>query len=347
MKDSPTLALCVIARDEARAIARCLDSARPWVDRMVVLDTGSVDRTPEIAQAHGAQVHHTSWREDFSAARNEALALAGADWHLVLDADEWLEAGGDGLREFLRGPRALGTVCVASAHACGDLQLDSLSHIPRLLPGEVRYEGRIHEQPAGDWRRRPTGVTVGHDGYLPAQQARKRGRNQRLLSLELAHHPQDAYLHYQLGKEHETVGDDARACASYAQAWRDCPPQAAWRHDLVVRQLHALARAASADQALAFAQQQLPHWSHSPDFLFTLGDILLDQAVADPGRAHDHWLPLAEAAWRQCLALGEHPELEGSVPGRGSHLARHNLQVILEGQGRLDDARALAGTSMR
>jgi len=79
---TPDLVLAVIARDESRCIARCLQSARPFVDRMLVLDTGSVDETPAIARACGAEVHHAVWPDDFAAARNLALQLADADWSL-------------------------------------------------------------------------------------------------------------------------------------------------------------------------------------------------------------------------------------------------------------------------
>src|ERR1700710_3132879 len=87
------LALVMIARDEARAIGRALASARPHVDRMIVLDTGSTDATREIAAAEGAEVHAFAWCDDFAAARNAALAHSDADWNLILDADEWIEDG--------------------------------------------------------------------------------------------------------------------------------------------------------------------------------------------------------------------------------------------------------------
>ena len=89
------IALVMIVRDEARCLERCLASARPWVDEMVVLDTGSRDGTPEIASAMGARVSHFEWCDDFAAARNAALALTDAAWRLVLDADEWITQGGD------------------------------------------------------------------------------------------------------------------------------------------------------------------------------------------------------------------------------------------------------------
>jgi len=91
------VALVVIARDEAGRIGRLLDSVRPWVDAMLVLDPGSRDDTARVAAAHGARVEHFAWCDDFARARNRALELASADWHVVLDADEWLAAGGQTL----------------------------------------------------------------------------------------------------------------------------------------------------------------------------------------------------------------------------------------------------------
>ncbi|UDF33388.1 UNVERIFIED_ORG: glycosyltransferase [Shinella sp. XGS7] len=98
------LALVVIARDEAAHIERLLRSVAPWVDEMLVLDTGSRDATPALAAACGARVAHFAWCEDFSAARNRALDLAAADWHLVLDADEWLIEGGPALAALRQQP---------------------------------------------------------------------------------------------------------------------------------------------------------------------------------------------------------------------------------------------------
>ena len=72
-RSRPSLAAVLIVRDEARCIARCLDSVRPWVDRMVVLDTGSRDDTIAIARDCGAEVSEMAWPDSFAAARNAAL----------------------------------------------------------------------------------------------------------------------------------------------------------------------------------------------------------------------------------------------------------------------------------
>ncbi|AFY35742.1 glycosyl transferase family 2 [Calothrix sp. PCC 7507] len=84
------LSLCMIVKNEAATLPKCLNSVKNFVDEMIVLDTGSSDRTPEIATAYGATVHHFQWCNDFSAARNAALKHVTGDWILVLDADETL-----------------------------------------------------------------------------------------------------------------------------------------------------------------------------------------------------------------------------------------------------------------
>lgn len=91
--DSPssskgTLSLCMIVKDEEQHLARCLLSVKPVVDEMIVVDTGSTDRTSDIAKAFGAKVFDFPWSNDFSAARNHSLSMAAGDWILVMDADE-------------------------------------------------------------------------------------------------------------------------------------------------------------------------------------------------------------------------------------------------------------------
>ncbi|PMB45284.1 glycosyltransferase [Fischerella thermalis CCMEE 5205] len=80
----------MIVKDEEKTLPKCLGSVRNVVDEIVVLDTGSTDRTVHIAKKFGAKVHEFQWCNDFSAARNEALKYVTGDWVLVLDADESL-----------------------------------------------------------------------------------------------------------------------------------------------------------------------------------------------------------------------------------------------------------------
>jgi glycosyltransferase involved in cell wall biosynthesis len=300
---------------------------------MLVVDTGSSDATPELARRCGAAVHHLDWPDDFSAARNHALDLADADWHLILDADEWIESGGEALRGWCDGPPRLGRICIHSSDdalenpAEGSVSA-SRSWITRVVPRGARFQGRIHEQVESALPREKLDLHVGHDGYLGAQMAGKRDRNRALLRLDLRDRPDDPYIAYQLGREAEGRDEFSAACEWYGKGFARTPPAAIWFHDLLVRYLHCLGRAGRIDEALVMAEAQMPAWLESPDFFFVAGNLALDKAMADPAAALDQWLPLAVSCWERCLEIGERPELEGSVQGRGSHLAQHNLEVI-------------------
>ena len=334
------IALVMIVRDEERSLERCLLSACPWVDEMVVLDTGSRDATPEIARRLGARVACFEWVDDFAAARNAALALTEAPWRLVLDADEWISYGADSL-DSLRGqtPGFVGEISVASLFdEAGGAVGNAPSWLPRLLPRGVGYAGRVHEQPDSALPRRRLPLVAGHDGYLDVHRAKKAGRNERLLELALAADPDDAYLHYQLGKDLEVRSRFDAALPHYEHALASVDERAAWRHDLVLRTLFTLKKVARFEAAVALAEAEMPRWQGSPDFFFTLGDLLLDFAVAAPERAGG-LLPMIEASWLRALEIGEQPQLHDTVHGRGSFLAAHNLAVMYEGQGDATKAR--------
>ena len=335
------LVLVMIARDEAAVIARALESARPHVDAMLVLDTGSVDATREIAAAAGARVEAFAWCDDFAAARNAALAHSDGDWNLILDADEWIEDGAEAL-----GPHALpagqggflGDVKVASRIDMAGVEGVGQTWIPRVLPRGVRYEGRIHEQPVSMLPRRRLALTLGHDGYLPDNLARKGDRNEVLLKQAIEAAPQDAYLWFQLAKEHQARDRPGDAANCFTEALRLAPPDAGYRHPLVVRALMALKASGRVGEALALADAHVGDWLESPDFYFTIGDLYLEAASLEPDRALNHFLPVVELAWKRCLEIGERPDLEGAVAGRGGYMAAHNLAVFYETLGR--DAQA-------
>ena len=339
------VALVMIVRDEAARIERALASFAAHVDECVVLDTGSQDDTAERAQRAGARVEHFTWIDDFAAARNAALDAAGADWHIVADADEWLAEGGEAIAA-LRGtaPDFVGSLRIDSDDDSGS-GAPTASWISRVLPGSVRYAGRVHEQPQHILKVQRLPITFGHDGYRGERLAAKAGRNRALLEAALRDAPDDAYLHYQLGKDHDVYERYAEALAAFARAEAllgEAEP--AWRHDLAVRSLHALKRCHRHADGLQRAEGELGRYGDSPDFFFALGDLLLDWAADEPARAGE-LLPLIESAWQRCLAIGERPELEGAVAGRGSHLAARNLVLLYEQLGQPELAepyRALA-----
>lgn len=99
----PRLSLCMIARDSARTLPACLTSIGPWVDEMIVVDTGSLDETRDIARNFGARVFEFPWIDDFSAARNESLRHAHGEWLIWMDSDDTIdEDNGRGLRRYFK-----------------------------------------------------------------------------------------------------------------------------------------------------------------------------------------------------------------------------------------------------
>lgn len=127
---------------------------------MIVLDTGSRDGTAELARQIGAQVHHFTWAEDFSAARNAALALSEADWNLVLYADEVLSSDSGPALQALRevAPDFLGRIEIISCFTQGDQhggpgaagstpEQYSTSWMTRVLPGGCVMRGASTSNP--------------------------------------------------------------------------------------------------------------------------------------------------------------------------------------------------------
>ncbi|MGZ3376510.1 MAG: glycosyltransferase [Phenylobacterium sp.] len=326
------LALVMIARDEARSIGRALESARAHVDRMIVLDTGSTDATREIARAAGAEVHEFVWCDDFAAARNAALGHSDADWNLILDADEWLESGMESLGPGTLAPGEGGFLGAIRVRSLIEDQPGSTSQawIARVLPRGVGYSGRIHEQPVSDLPQRRLPLEIGHDGYSAANLDRKGARNETLLMRELEAAPDDPYLWFQLAKEHQARNRYPQAAFCFTEALRLAPPDAGYRHPLVVRTLMMLKANGQLAEALTLADAEVVNWEDSPDFYFIVGHLYLEAAGEAPSQAKDHFLPIAESAWKRCLEIGERPDLEGAISGCGGHMAAHNLAVFHE-----------------
>jgi tetratricopeptide (TPR) repeat protein len=92
MEKQMLISLAMIVKNEEETLAHCLESVKPIVDEMVIVDTGSTDSTVEIAKGFGASVQHFQWCDDFSAARNESLKHCRGEWVLVMDADEAIDS---------------------------------------------------------------------------------------------------------------------------------------------------------------------------------------------------------------------------------------------------------------
>lgn len=235
----PSLSLSVIARDEERFLGDCLQSVRGIVDEIVVVDTGSTDRTRSIALEHGARVVDFAWCDDFSAARNAGLDAVRGSHVLVLDADERLMDEAGSLRRAASNPRcAIGLLALHDANALDARPADVLSgrarlwtpcFVPRFFVNDpaLRFQRRVHETVTGDPLRlaeflasrrlaiEPLDAAIVHYGEVPALRAErsKRARNTRLLERALAENPSDGDLAGFLAMEIVRAGDAKAARA--------------------------------------------------------------------------------------------------------------------------------------
>ena len=234
----PHLSVCLIVKNEERFIGQCLASVEGLADQIVVVDTGSTDRTVEIAKHYKAEVHSFTWCDDFSAARNAALEHVTGDWVLALDADEELPPEQhEALRKLLRAAPV-----ISWRLPIQDVgrEAEGCSYVPRLFRNApaIFYVGRVHEQvfTSLEVRREEWGMetrmgdaTLRHHGYTKelTQERDKVGRNLRLLEKAVSETPGEANLLMNYGLELTRSGRPEEGLLQYRAAFEamaDEPP---------------------------------------------------------------------------------------------------------------------------
>lgn len=277
---SVTLTAAFIVRDEERTLQKALDHIRPAVDDIVVVDTGSVDRTVEIAQEAGARVYPFEWCDDFSAARNFALAQVQTDWVLWVDGDEVLDPEdvqaprtAAGLYSTLEEPVILRIVQVNQHGNNREPNYD----MSRLHPTGygIRWWGRIHEQlgpPEGGifahgYSRPVVRVRLNHDGYQPEVMhgKAKLQRNVQLLQKSIADDAEDVAAWGFLGRELYLLGrlDEAIDALYRTEQLAAKRPQYARVPEVRMFLIEALMARDRIDEALAVSERAV---ADSPQF---------------------------------------------------------------------------------
>jgi tetratricopeptide (TPR) repeat protein len=319
--------VCVIARNEQSTLPRCLESVTGLVDEMILVDTGSNDRTKELAAGLGAQVFDFPWCDSFAAARNECLKHATSQWILTLDADDFLDENNrqklrrllDTLREKSRenGARPLeatggqtpfsGQTPFAYVLRCLCLP-DGLSNSGTVVDHvrlfrnhpEIRWKYRVHEQILPAIRRlggevRWTDIVIKHTGYLdPVTLRKKQERNRRLLEMDYAEHPDDPFVLFNLGWLYQGLGRQAEAVPLLQKSLERSDSG-----DSITRKLHVLLaqcyeRLGRPELALAQCRSGLARYPDDAELLFWEGKLL--------GAAGD--LDGAERCWRRLVRAG-------------------------------------------
>ncbi len=217
------LSLCMIVKDEEEALPGCLESVRGLVDEIIVVDTGSRDRTPEIAKKYGAKVFSFKWINDFAAARNESLRHATGDYIFWLDADDRLPE--EEREKFSRWRDSLprdGKKAYYFTVECPERGEDFFSRFAnqvRAFPNlpEVQFVRRIHESVIESLQVlgipiEESGVRIFHAGYSdPEIIKRKAKRNLKMLLTALAENPNDAVIHWHLSMTYGILGNHRKA----------------------------------------------------------------------------------------------------------------------------------------
>lgn len=212
----PRISLSMIVKNEEKMLADCLNSVSGIVDEIVIVDTGSTDKTQEISESFGAKVYHFNWNNNFSDARNYSLSKCSGDWILYLDADERLVLPHkDYLIELLSNAQdSIGAfLCtIESPHRKDDSSVEMHRALyPRLFRNyhypNIRFTGKIHEQITPALQKMgkqiiQSKIIIEHLGYdvdLHLIQEKIK-RNYNLLMIQIKEEPTNGYLWFQLGQ---------------------------------------------------------------------------------------------------------------------------------------------------
>lgn len=313
----PLLSACMIVKNEARALPRCLASLRDFVDEICIIDTGSTDASLDIMKRFGAKVYSVPWNDNFAAARNAALERAAGRWILIIDADETLcREDGPTLRKLLESSDKE-AYFVQLLSYIGEERPDRLirNQVVRLIRNNpsYRYQGKIHEgldlTEAGD-AIDICDIRIYHYGYLDnVKRDKKKGeRNLALLKKEVAANPENPFHHFNIGTEYFNLGDYNLALEHYEQAAKFASPKDLYAALLAKRYiscLQVLGRHFKAIQIAKKAQKDFPHFT---DVVFQKANSFLAMGQ----------LSKALQTFRTCVEMGEpndplHPAEEVGV----------------------------------
>lgn len=200
------ISLCMIVRDERETLARCLDSVKEAVDEIIIVDTGSRDETREIALRYTPHVYDFPWKDDFSAARNEAFAHASRDFLMWLDADDVVEDAGI-LMRFKQERLDDFDVIMAPYHVAFDAhgKPTFTYYRERILRAGMgfRWEGAVHEAIAPRGRIGYAEFVVRHEKLHSGEPGRNLRIYEKLLAQGRSFNPRERFYY---GRELASAG---------------------------------------------------------------------------------------------------------------------------------------------
>ena len=284
------ISLCMIVKNEERFLEECLESVKDYVDEINIVDTGSTDRTLEIARRYTDRIEHREWRNDFAWARNESLNMATKRWSLVLDADEELTAdSGPTLAALAHVPAYLEPVYIRILNLVDDESgSGKMTHLlPRIYPTtpSIRYVGVIHEnigRTDSDEMLRGvlSPIKIIHKGYMAAiiSGRNKSERNLPLLAKAVEENGDNSFSWFNYGMSAIGAEETDRGIDAFEKMFEIDEKNG------IVRSYHALAYLALAaayaykrddvEKALATVDKCLEIYDDYSNAHFTKGDVL-------------------------------------------------------------------------
>ncbi|MDZ7338324.1 MAG: tetratricopeptide repeat protein [candidate division KSB1 bacterium] len=281
MKRKTTVALCAIVKNEERFLPKCLASVQGAVDELVIVDTGSTDRTVEIAQSFGATVYHHPWQDSFSEARNFALERVQSAWVLVLDADEELERRDISvLRQVVRTEQVT-CFFLPVLNQMPDRTFSQLYSRRLFRRGMAHYEGIVHNQLVVQGPSAPAPIRIYHYGYdlSPEEMAAKQARSERLLLRQIVEQPDDPFPRFNLARIYRNQGRWQEAIEVAQEGLRLCGTGAktSTYYMLLFDLAYCFMMVDRLSEAEALCVQGLTEYPKNLDLRFTLGTIYARQ----------------------------------------------------------------------
>lgn len=335
------ISLCMIVKDEEELLPHCLESVRGAVDEIIVVDTGSSDRSAAIAREYGATVVLFKWSDDFAAARNAGLERASGEWILFLDADEALDkAAREQIRSWATASGCDGLFLNIHNYTGSGQQGVTVNPVLRLFRNEPehRFEGRIHEQIAvAICRKNPqaafhvTDMIIHHYGYQTAIVERKDkvNRNLRLLQQAVEEEPEQPFHHYNLGVEYLRMGETEQALKTFGVAKSGIDPAlTSYAHLLFKYEIRCF-------QHLSRWQEALDHIHAALELFPEYTDLLHHRGVCEEALGETE---KAELSLREAVRMGPPPPIFHTEEGIGTYQTWYTLARLLEGRADLEGA---------
>ena len=279
------LSLCMIVRNEESLLPRCLESVKDLADEIVIVDTGSTDRTKEIARQYTDKIYDFAWTNNFAEARNESLRHATGKWILVLDADEYVSSETDKkeLRRFLEQTEADNSVYMLPIlNVLGDG--DNLGYketlSTRLFPNHrgIQYTGPIHEQLTAPFplEYQKCQFYIYHTGYTQqnVSEKQKAERNWGIFHHSAEISPQDPFYSFSIGNEYRRDQDFKKALYHYEKAYKKGHPNQPWYPHCLEAMISIHLKLNRITDAYQLIQEGVRLYPNYPDFVCFQGLVL-------------------------------------------------------------------------